>query len=119
MKKRAKRAPKGMAVRKTDKQRPHVINAESKGLRVNAIECPKCADVIYSRARHDYRACKCGEVAIDGGFDYIKVAFKNKPPKEMEVWVSVSIKDLYQDWNAGTDKYGRVIPERGDVVSPK
>ena len=38
---------------------------------VNAIQCPRCGDTIYSRTRHDYRSCSCGSVSIDGGFDYM------------------------------------------------
>ena len=88
--------------------RPHKVNAESKGLKVNAIVCPKCGDTLYSRARHDYRNCTCGEVVVDGGFDYLRVAYKKKDPKRVEVWVDASIKDLYRDWNLSEDKYGLI-----------
>ncbi len=37
------------------------------------IKCLKCDDEIYSYSRHDFKWCKCGAVAIDGGDDYIKV----------------------------------------------
>jgi len=35
-------------------------------MKVSAICCPKCKNIIYSRARHDCRSCSCGEVYIDG-----------------------------------------------------
>ena len=119
MKKRAKRVPKGTTVRKRKVARPHVIGTEGKGLRVNAIECPACHETLYSRARHDYRTCSCGEVAVDGGFDYIRVAFKKQEPIEKEVWVLVSIKDLYQDWASRADKYGKIAPETCKTVEGK
>ena len=111
-----------MKNKKTIKKRKlvhtHTINAEQKELKVHAIECPKCGDVVFSRAVHDYRACTCGEVAIDGGFDYQKIAFRTEPPKDVEMWISVSAKDLYKDWNLGEDKYGLQKPEgQGIIVS--
>ena len=38
----------------------------------NAIRCLKCGDVIESKHRHDFKWCKCGRVAVDGGKDYRK-----------------------------------------------
>ena len=98
--------PRGKTIKKTKTPQPHKINAEGKGLLVHAIECPRCFDVIYSRARHDYRKCTCGEVAVDGGLDYLRVAFGKKEPVAKDVWVLVSIKDLYDDYNRKVDKYG-------------
>lgn len=39
---------------------------------VNKIRCKKCNDVIESVSVHDFKYCKCGAVAIDGGHDYMK-----------------------------------------------
>ena len=36
------------------------------------IRCPKCSEDIYSNSRHDFVSCKCGEVFVDGGFDYLR-----------------------------------------------
>ena len=38
----------------------------------NAAQCVKCGEVIVSTHRHDYRSCKCGALAVDGGRDYAK-----------------------------------------------
>lgn len=38
----------------------------------NAARCRECGDEIESRYRHDYRACSCGAIAVDGGKDYIR-----------------------------------------------
>lgn len=40
---------------------------------VTGIVCQKCKEFIYSRSRHDFRYCKCGAVAIDGGRDYLRI----------------------------------------------
>lgn len=39
---------------------------------VNKIKCKKCGGIIESTYRHDYRTCKCGAVAVDGGHDYLR-----------------------------------------------
>ena len=38
----------------------------------NKIRCKKCGDVIESIHRHDFKFCKCGVVAVDGGKDYLR-----------------------------------------------
>jgi hypothetical protein len=38
----------------------------------NELLCKKCDDVIYSEHRHDFKYCKCGSVAVDGGTDYLR-----------------------------------------------
>ena len=37
---------------------------------INKIKCKKCGDIIESKHRHDFKICKCGAVAVDGGHDY-------------------------------------------------
>ena len=39
-------------------------------LKINMIQCLKCCDIIESTHRHDFRWCKCGAVAVDGGTEY-------------------------------------------------
>lgn len=41
----------------------------------DAIYCKKCKEVIYSKYRHDWMKCSCGNVGIDGGRDYTKLSF--------------------------------------------
>lgn len=38
----------------------------------NKIRCKHCDDIIESKYTHDFKWCKCGEVAIDGGLSYTK-----------------------------------------------
>lgn len=56
---------------------------------VTGIQCPKCKERIWSRHTHDFRYCGCGEVAIDGGRDYVKAVFKTKPPKQVKMRVTL------------------------------
>ena len=39
---------------------------------VNKIKCKKCGDVIESKSVHDFKYCRCGAVAVDGGHDYLR-----------------------------------------------
>lgn len=39
---------------------------------VNRIRCNKCGDIIESTSVHDFKFCKCGAVAVDGGHDYLR-----------------------------------------------
>ena len=34
-------------------------------MKILAIQCKSCLDIIYSRANHDFRRCSCGSIAID------------------------------------------------------
>jgi len=74
--------------------------------KVAAIKCYKCGDIIYSRARHDYHSCSCEEIAIDGGFDYVRMNFKTKTPKIVTKHISASKQELFDDWNNNIDKFG-------------
>lgn len=84
-------------------------------IKVNAIKCPYCRMIIYSRATHDYRRCVCGLYAIDGGFDYSKITFfKEPPPHIFTHLVNATEKKLYDDWNLAIDKYGMEIDPNDD-----
>lgn len=41
------------------------------------ITCLECGSIIQSNHRHDYVVCSCGNVAVDGGNDYLKLNFKD------------------------------------------
>ncbi len=38
----------------------------------NAAKCRKCESIIESKHRHDWVACKCGAIFVDGGKDYVR-----------------------------------------------
>lgn len=44
---------------------------------VNKAQCKLCGDVVESVHRHDFKWCKCGEIAVDGGKAYIKRVAKD------------------------------------------
>lgn len=38
----------------------------------NQVKCDKCGDKPFSANVHDFRSCKCGSIAVDGGMDYLR-----------------------------------------------
>ncbi len=38
----------------------------------NSVRCKLCGDNIFSGHRHDMVACKCGNISVDGGQDYLR-----------------------------------------------
>ena len=67
----------------------------------------ECDDVIYSRARQDFRYCSCGQVSVEGGREYFK--YGNAPGADFkitEVNVNVPLNELYEDWDQMVDNYG-------------
>lgn len=53
---------------------------------VNKIRCKKCGDVIESISVHDYKECKCGAVAVDGGQEYLKRVGYRENWDELSEW---------------------------------
>ena len=43
----------------------------------NRAKCRLCESIIESMHTHDYVECKCGEIAVDGGNDYMRCVFRN------------------------------------------
>lgn len=56
-------------------------------VKVEAIKCKDCQDIVWSRHRHDMRYCKCGKCFIDGGRHYTRVGFETTPPDSLEIEV--------------------------------
>lgn len=79
-------------------------------IKVTGVTCNNCKQVIYSRAHHDYRHCKCGHTSVDGGFEYIRYGWETETgkPEQVEIEVDATKKELYDDWNRSIDKYGRI-----------
>ena len=83
-------------------------------MKIKALKCPVCEDLIFSRALHDYRSCSCGAIAIDGGLTpYNKITWDGDKvdPTKLE-WIEIKIKEskkeIYNDWNKRIDKLGLI-----------
>lgn len=83
-------------------------------MKINAIKCLKCNDIIYSCSRHDFHWCSCNSCAIDGGFDYIKIIGNPSDWERTEIEIlndklDEEVKEiLFNDWNLKKNKYGKI-----------
>lgn len=63
----------------------------------NAIQCVNCRDIIESKHRHDFKFCKCGMVAVDGGLSYTRRCFKNSPSDFIDLSEWEDVEDDVED----------------------
>lgn len=75
-------------------------------MKIQALKCKKCGDIIFSRSRHDFRYCSCGAIFVDGGFDYFRYGGDFADMESVKILVDATKDDLYQDWSRGINKYG-------------
>lgn len=87
-----------------------------KNLVVYGVQCLNCGDTIFSRTKHDFRACSCfrDEVdnkgcAIDGGFNYVKFCGNVSGKRFVYITLKegVDVPKLFQDYNLFEDIYGK------------
>lgn len=53
----------------------------------NAGKCALCGDEIESTYRHDFKQCSCGNLFVDGGYDYQRFGYDSKREKgESALW---------------------------------
>ena len=83
-----------------------------KTMKIEAYQCKKCKEYIYSRARHDYKECSCKGLAVDGGHyhpnqTWIPQRIIGDLKAEYKIFdVEVTEKELYTDWNDSKNEYG-------------
>ena len=44
----------------------------------NRAKCLLCGEIVESTSTHDYRRCRCGALAVDGGHDYIRRSYQEE-----------------------------------------
>lgn len=79
-----------------------------------AIKCPSCKDIVFSIAHHDYHSCTCGEVTVDGGFEYFRFGWAGDKPEILEIEIpKKTVKQYYKIWSKSLiDKPYGVIKEK-------
>lgn len=86
-------------------------------MKVFAIRCPECGDIIYSRAQHDFHYCSCNYVFIDGGFEYSRFGAKSLDNiAQLEIDVKTTKENLYKDWSESINKFGIVRKGKPCVI---
>ena len=65
-----------------------------KNIKINKIQCNKCGDIIESVHRHDFKFCKCGTVAVDGGKDYLRRCGRREEYTDLSEYEEGNIIDM-------------------------
>lgn len=61
--------------------------------KLNAAECLVCKTTLVSYDVHDYRTCRCGNLMVDGGFDYVRRGAKDfNKTRELDWYEKVPMK---------------------------
>lgn len=81
---------------------------------IKALLYHKTGEIIFSRARHDYRTTKDGKCFIDGGFDYARCGGFDCEIVPIEIKQSTS--ELFNDWHYCKDKYGYISPKEAKNI---
>jgi hypothetical protein len=92
-------------------------------MKLIAIQCDNCKDIVFSRARHDMQFCSCKRVAIDGGphranyaidklkgvGSYIKIT--GEKYRKITIDVNLEMQDLIEDYNTDPGELGIIKVE--------
>ena len=54
-------------------------------IKLNRIKCKLCGDIITSTHVHDFKFCKCGSVAVDGGREYRRRCGNREDYEELSI----------------------------------
>ena len=57
----------------------------------NSVKCLVCLEEIESVHRHDFKFCKCGNIAVDGGKDYLKRSGNFAKCEDTSITVEVDV----------------------------
>lgn len=94
----------------------------------NAAKCNRCGEEIWSEHRHDYRECKCGSIAVDGGTAYLRRVGEAEAFDDRSIIVPADMKEqlkfaVAESRDLGRNDLGtalavlRVLQKRGVVKS--
>lgn len=64
----------------------------------NAAKCLNCNEIVESKNRHDFVMCSCGNLAVDGGKDYLKRSVGKHGTKDMSITTHDKTCWWHKDW---------------------
>ena len=65
-------------------------------IKTNKVRCKLCGDVIESKSAHDFKFCKCGAIAVDGGHKQLYRTFNPNCGHEY-----FDVVEELSEWKAG------------------
>lgn len=54
-----------------------IYSPKGAAIKKNSIRCLKCGEEIESTHRHDFKYCRCRNVFVDGGKDYLRRGYSS------------------------------------------
>ena len=79
----------------------------------NRIKCKKCGEIIESTSRHDFKFCKCGAVAVDGGKDYLRRVGSKDDYEELRFFMD----ETGRPYEPGEPEYERAVQETPESLA--
>lgn len=79
-------------------------------MQIQALKNKLTGEIIYSRARHDFRQFSDESGFIDGGFDYFRCGSNGLNNMEkVVVEINTDAGKLYEDWANGGNRFGIAV----------
>lgn len=63
----------------------------------NQVKCLSCEDTPFSGSVHDFKYCKCGAIAVDGGQEYLRRVGEINNIEEMSISAPDEVVDALKD----------------------
>lgn len=77
----------------------------------NMAKCLDCEQIVESKHVHDFRTCKCGNLSVDGGLQYIKRSSKNFNFEDLSKF-NLNFLEILDDLK---EKFDRTFKENGEI----
>lgn len=72
----------------------------------NQAVCGACGDRPFSRHRHDFVSCKCENVSVDGGMDYLRRVAKSEEYRDISIEMDADlVKVICEDLRPENNNY--------------
>jgi len=81
----------------------------------NKAKCRKCGEVVESKHRHDWVACKCEAIYVDGGKDYIRRGGKLEDIEELSTFAK-NDDDYVDDVEELQERLGALMKVNDEVI---
>lgn len=75
-------------------------------MKINAIQCGQCDDIIFPRLPYDSRKCSCGHCTVDGELEGVIATGLFFTYGQIDLNITKLM--LYKDWDESNDKYGKI-----------
>ena len=91
---------------------------------IQAIQCPRCHDLVYSRTKEDKRKCTCEGLGVSGGLDNFFVTWDSdmgrpEDTKAVNVEVNATPQKLHDDWKFNRNNYGIILSKKSKAKTRK